>query len=404
MQVTIKKGKAYGIVQAPPSKSYSHRHLIMMALAGKGVVKNIVYNDDINATLDCLQHLGFMFEKKYDSVEFKGEHTCSYNPILDCKESGSTLRMIIPLAMTRTEKCRFTGSKQLLSRGIHTYIECLPSHGLSFSQTEDMITVEGKLTPGTFSVNGSVSSQFISGLMIALPLLEENSQLNILPPISSKSYIQMTYETSKEYGIEINREQNGQSYYIPGNQKYEPHEAIVEADESNSAFIDALNYMGGTVVLRGLKEQSTQGDSIYHSLFPLLSQEFGTVDVTDCIDLGPILMVFGAVHKGVKLTGSSRLRTKESDRVMAMKEELEKVGVIVEEGDDEVTVYPTYKPNSEVKFDAHNDHRVLMSLCVLSAYQNVTINQAECVNKSFPDFYKKLLQLGLRVEAVHEEE
>ena len=376
MDITINKSVATGSVQAPPSKSYAHRLVICSFLSGGGNITGLEYSEDIKATQGCVNAL-----KNGDG--------------LYCNESGSTLRFMIPLCLTYDRKITLRGSKRLFSRGLEVYESICKGQGLYFEKGEDFVTVCGKLKSGRFSVRGDISSQFISGLLFALPTLEGDSEIVVTTKLESRPYIDLTLKALKDFGIEVEVLDN--VFKIKGNQKYKKCDKKVEGDYSNAAFFDALNYLGHNVNVTGLDPDSLQGDRVYKEYFEKLSASKVTLDVSFCPDLAPVLMVVAAYNHGCTLVGTRRLKIKESDRGEAMKKELEKLGVNVTVYENEIEV--GFCPSAPTgKLYGHNDHRIVMALSVLLTKFGGTVEGAEAVSKSLPDFFERLETLGIEVK------
>ena len=399
MTVKIEKGTPRGRVSAPPSKSMGHRLLICAALAeGESRIHGISESADMKATLGCLSALGVDYTVEGDTVTVRGIRMQDAKPQkpLYCNESGSTLRFFIPIAMLSGRNALFTGAESLFRRPMTVYETLAKEKSLFFSKDSQSLAVKGPLSAGEYRVAGNVSSQFISGLLFALPLLKEDSIIRITPPLESRSYIHLTTTALAAFGVKIEW-QDDLTLYIKGGQRYVPTDAVVEGDYSGAAFLDALKELGGEVETTGLAPDSLQGDRVYSRFFPMLSRGTPTVHLGDCPDLGPILFAVAAAKNGAVFTGTERLRIKESDRVAAMAKELSKFGVTVTEGEDSVVVYPTDFHAPTEPLYGHNDHRIVMSLAVLSTLTGGEIEGAEAVSKSFPDFFEKLSSLGIAV-------
>lgn len=395
MKVTIEKSVAKGEITAPPSKSMAHRNLLCAALSKNSTVYNVEYSEDILATLECLRVLGALVDIKGSTVTIGGLCPSKTNSVtLNCRESGSTLRFILPLCLISGNEFILKGSGRLMHRPMTVYSDLCRENGIEFEQNDDYIRVKGKLRGGTFNVDGGISSQFISGLLFALPLLKENSVINIVGEIQSLSYLKLTFESLRSFGIQIDYS-DIRHIKIKGNQQYENKAVTVEGDYSNSAFFDALNFLGGDVKIKGLNNDSLQGDRVYNELFGKLKKENSNISVADCPDLAPILFALAAVGKGGYFTDTARLKIKESDRAFAMKEELSKFGVKMEVKKNSVKVYASeIKPPTE-EICGHNDHRIVMATSVLATKVGAVIDGAEAVRKSLPDFFERLEGLGV---------
>lgn len=397
MKVKIKKGIAKGEIYAPPSKSYAHRLLIASALAeGESVIEGVSESVDMKATLECISALGAECTKNADSVSvFGGIKTNIGKREFNCYESGSTLRFMIPLALLTGDECVFYGSERLMSRGLEVYEEIFEKQNINCKKTSDSITLKGQLKSDIFNVRGDISSQFISGLLFALPLLNGDSVINITTNMESSAYVDITLEVLKLFGVEIEKGVN--TFYIRGNQKYKRLNTRAEGDWSNSAFLDAFNILGGDVSVLGLNSASSQGDKIYRDYFEKLS--FGTpcLDLSNCPDLGPVLFALASVKNGATFTGTKRLKIKESDRCETMKEELSKFGVSVEIFENSVIVNSGAKAPVSVLY-GHNDHRIVMALSVILSLFGGEIDGCEAIRKSYPNFFEDIGKLGIGYE------
>jgi len=394
MTVTIPKTSYRGTVTAPPSKSAAHRMLICAGLAeGTSVIHGISESEDMKATLDCLSAMGAAWTKEGDTVTITGADPRKRGAVtFPCRESGSTLRFFLPLCLLSEQEAVMTGSETLLSRPLGVYEQICLSQGLLFDRGAGEITVGGPLTGGHFRVAGDISSQFISGLMFTLPLLEGYSVIELIPPVMSGSYIAMTVEALRAFGIAVELTEN--RILLPGGQRYQPRELTVEGDWSNAAFFLALNALGSEIEIVGLSRETLQGDAVIRRLLGRLGRGCPTIDIGDCPDLAPVLMATAAALNGVVLTNTDRLKIKESDRGAAMAEELAKLGVPVTVGDNIITVEaPDTLTAPIVPLAGHNDHRIVMACAVLLTRVGGTIEGAEAVKKSFPDFFDLLKTL-----------
>ncbi len=396
MIVTINKSTAFGQITAPPSKSMSHRYLICGALSGGSTIKNVSLSEDIKATLSCLKALGANIETNGNTVNIGGiarKKSITDNELF-CNESGSTLRFLIPLCLLKDKEITLSGTQRLLSRKLTVFEDMCKAQNMLFKQTETSVTVKGMLSSGRYTVKGDISSQFISGLMFALPLLEGESVIDIAGKLESGSYLSLTIKALAEFGVRVSRIDEN-TIYIKGKQSYKKREVSVEGDFSNGAFFEAFNFLGGNVVIKGLCDDSIQGDRVYKSYFEELQKGFATLDISDCPDLAPILMALAAALKGCVLTGTHRLKIKESDRGMAMAEELSKFGCKVDVEEDKITVFPCTLKTPILPLSGHNDHRIVMAVSVLASLTGGKIYGAQAVSKSYPDFFKVLKSLGI---------
>lgn len=399
MNITIKKGTASGVVSIPSSKSVAHRLLINAALTdGETIINGLSLNEDIGATIDCLKTLGAKIDYSYGRCTVHGTNGRGESPRrLHCRESGSTLRFMIPLCLDSV-KTELYGSPRLIERPNSVYGEICEKNGFLWQSDGEKITVCGGLKSGEYEVPGNISSQFITGLMLALPTLEGDSVIRLTTEPESLSYIDMTVASLAAFGIVIEK-RSEREWFIKGSQnRRSPGIINVEADESGAAFFGALNYIGGDVKLDNLNNNSCQGDRVWRLFFPMLESGRPEISIRDCPDLGPILMSLAACLNGVTLRDTARLKIKESDRGGAMAEELEKLGVKVTVEENTITVDPSgiYAPNEAL--DGHNDHRIVMSLAIMLTQFGGKINGAQAVSKSMPQFFTMLNSLGIETE------
>lgn len=394
----INPSKAKGKMTAPPSKSMAHRHLICAALAqGKSVIHNIDLSEDIKATLSCIEQMGVKSEIAGSTITVYGNEVlkCSVSDkrIFNCNESGSTLRFFIPLAMLSGSKSFFIGSDVLMTRPLSVYEDICRKQNILLEH-KNGIAIEGKLKADDFVIPGNISSQFITGLLFALPLLDKDSTITLTESVESRPYINMTLQVQKEFGIRA--EWHGENkLYIPGNQKYRAADTFVEGDYSNAAFFEALNTLGGDIEIEGLKSDSLQGDKIYLQYFEELKKGFASLDISDCPDLGPVLFTLAAALHGGEFTGTKRLKIKESNRGQVMCEELAKFGVKTQQEENRIVIYAGELHRPEEKICGHNDHRIVMSMAVLLTITGGEIVGTEAVRKSLPDFFERIRKLGI---------
>ena len=401
MDIKIMPSKAVGEITAPPSKSLAHRALIFGALSEKSVIKNVAFSKDIEATLNCLKSLGAKVLVNENTVTVGGLDIKNIpeNAKLPCFESGSTLRFFLPLCMAAGKKITLFGAKRLFERPLTVYSEIAKEQGIEFFKTKDSVTVCGNLKSGDYSVAGNISSQFITGLLIALPLLSGNSRLQVTGKFESESYIDLTLQTMEEHGIIINR--NGNLFEIKGDQKLKNSELTVEGDCSNAAFLEAFNYLGGNVTVKGLNQNTLQGDRVYKDIFPGLKNGVKEFDLSDCPDLAPVCFAVAAALNGGVFTGTARLKIKESDRATAMQTELSKFGINVFVEENRVIVEKGILRKPDKVLNSHNDHRIAMALSLLCTLTGGTVVGAEAVSKSYPDFFSKIQSLGIDVNEVN---
>lgn len=401
MTITITPARLSGSITPPPSKSQAHRLLIAAALAqGESRITNIAFSQDILATLDCLEQLGARIAKGPDSVRILGIASQGLPdgalPHLDCRESGSTLRFMIPVALGAAGGGVFTGAGRLLERPQGPYEKLFRDKGISFVQTPQSIQVQGRLEPGEYPLAGDVSSQFITGLLYALPTLPGASDIILTTPLESKGYVDMTLLALRTFGVSV--QETARGYHIPGGQQYQAASLSVESDYSQAGFYYAANGLGNQVEIQGLNPDSAQGDRCIISYYIKLCRT-GTVelDVSQCPDLVPALALHAALRTGetTAITNAARLRMKESDRLAAVTQELNKLGAQVEEYSDHLVIHGVDKLSGGT-VDAHNDHRIAMMLAMAATRCTapITLTGAESVNKSYPAFWEDYAALG----------
>ncbi len=398
MNVLIKPSTARGIITAPPSKSMAHRDLICGALSADSVISNLAWSEDIKATLRCLAALGAHIEEDGDTVHIGGLDPAAAAPTapLDCGESGSTLRFMIPLCLLSDNPITLTGAARLMQRPLGVYADLCAAAGLRFEQQENALTICGPLRGGRYTVPGDVSSQFISGLLFALPLAKEDSVITITGKTESQSYIDLTFKALSDFGIILY--QMGNAILIPGGQTYRARTAAVEGDWSNAAFLEAFNLFGGDVAVEGLEYNTPQGDRICRELFSRLDAgDTAPIDLSDCPDLAPILFAVAAAKNGGVFEGTARLKIKESDRAAAMQAELGKCGIPVTVEDNRVIVHKAALHAPDDVIDGHNDHRIVMAMSVICSLVGGEIKGAEAVSKSYPNFFDDITKLGIQV-------
>ena len=421
MFVTIHTSRPTGgIITAPPSKSMAHRAVLCAALAkGCSHVDNLEFSKDISATLAAAGQLcATVHTGPADAtVEGLGQFLPLSAPV-DCCESGSTLRFLIPIASLTGQRVTFTGRGRLMERPQTVYETLYQQQDLRFEHSPAGLTVEGALTPGDYTLAGNVSSQFISGLLFALPLLAGDSTLHLLPPVESRSYIDMTRSVQAAFGVH-SRWLDAATLAIPGGQQYHPCDYTVEGDYSQAAFPAVLGAVCGGVSIDGLAPDTLQGDAVILDILRRCGADFTRtgsrvtfakaplhgvdIDLADCPDLGPVLMVLGLLCEGTTvIRNAERLRLKESDRIAAMEQELRACGGMLESEGGTITVHGCadrlHAPAAELR--GHNDHRVVMSLTVLAAATGLplVIDDAEAVQKSWPNFFTAVDPLGVEVE------
>ncbi len=410
MDITIRPGKLSGNVSVPSSKSISHRALICAALAdGISHISNINKSDDINATLSVMEALGAKFTVNSDTIISQGISSKPGKVSLECGESGSTLRFIIPVAAALGAQAVFSGKGRLPQRPIDIYIRELSQHGISFDYTKGQMpfSMSGKLTGGKFYVQGDVSSQFITGLLFALPLCEDDSEIIITSKLESEPYVNITISCLNCFGIKIDKSQNG--YSIKGNQHYTHCDYSVEADFSQAAFFAAANTMGSDISITNLPniDLSAQGDKKIIEIAGLLcyNKKAGisepiTIDASDIPDLVPAISVmFSLSGNKAYIINAQRLKIKESDRLETTSQMINSLGGNVQKTDDGLIISPVSHFTGGVT-DSFNDHRIAMAAAIAATASSgdVTIKNFEAINKSYPNFLNDFIKLGGTIE------
>ena len=417
MLARIQPSRLQGSVTVPPSKSMAHRALLCAGLAaGTTQIQGILPSQDMEATCRALTALGASIARQGSLARVQGvagRPKAPQGPV-DCGESGSTLRFLIPAFALASAPARLTGRGRLPQRPLGPYGAIFHGQGLPFTQDETGVSFQGPLAPGDYTLPGDVSSQFISGLLFALPLLPGDSHIRIQPPFESRGYVNMTLQVMDAFGVQA-AFLDGLTLHVPGNQLFTAPAApfLVEGDDSQAAFFLTLDAILGDVSVAGLSLRSIQGDRVMGEILARCGHVPGqpprplapfVADLGDCPDLGPILMTLGLFCQGEsRLLNAGRLRLKESDRGTAMAQELSKLGGQASLAGDEIRIRQSrLRPGPALS--SHGDHRIAMALAVaaLGARIPADIQGAEAVEKSYPDFWKDLAAIGARVELCHE--
>ena len=412
--------KLKGSVKIPPSKSMAHRAIICAALSdGICRIDNIDYSDDIIATINAMNSLGATIEKHDDYIEvvgiYKNINKIKENRIIDCNESGSTLRFLVPISLLFKGSNKFIGKGNLGKRPLTTYYNIFNNQGIKYSYEENNLNlvVDGELKPGVFEVEGNISSQFITGLLFALPLLNGDSKITITKEMESKGYIDLTLKAISDFGIEIINN-NYSEFIIKGNQKYNARNYRVEGDYSQAAFFLCADGLGNNVVCRDLDLNSLQGDKEIIDILERMNVVFNTneiglsgevsgelistvIDGSQCPDIIPVLSAASALSKGTtEIINAGRLRIKECDRLSAVTSELKKLGAQIIEKEDGLVITGVEKLQGGVEVWSHKDHRIAMTLAIASTMckKPIIIKDYECVAKSYPSFFEDFKALG----------
>ena len=398
MIAKFKACKLQGEIEAPPSKSMAHRYLIGAALSKTTCqISGIDYSEDILASMDCLKALGVGIIAEGDTVTINAAAFMENldKPVLNCRESGSTLRFFIPLALCLGKEVVFQGSTRLLERPLDVYEELCERNHFTLIKNENALTVCGKLQSGAYTIRGDISSQFITGLVFALVYLGEEASIEILPPFESRSYVNLTIDSLRSFGADV---EFVDEYHIEIRKSLmKSFSGKIEGDYSNAAFLDAFNYIGSDVKVQNLKKESLQGDRVYTEYFKKIAEGTPELDISDCPDLGPVLFALAALKNGATFTGTDRLKAKESDRGMAMHEELQKLGGGLVFGENSIVVPNQTLEDKGQTLCGHNDHRIVMAMSVILAKIGGRIEGAEAVRKSYPNFFADIQGLGAKV-------
>lgn len=411
--ITLHKFRYSGAITPPSSKSDTHRAIISAALSSVScTINNVSFSDDINATISSLKAIGANIETFENKIITYPINKKVNEARLEVNESGSTLRFLIPLSLVFCKKNHFILKGNLINRPIDSYVNAFKNQDISIKKLDEGYLIEGCLKSGTFEIDGNVSSQFISGLLFSLPLLKGDSKIIIKNKISSLNYILMTIDTLSRFNININFEKENQIIYIRGNQTYSSSSYDVENDYSQASFFLALGLINDEIEVKGMNLNSYQADK---NILSILRKMGGNIEINndsitcrpskikECVisldenpDLGPILFALASKCDGkVTFTSVKRLRIKESDRIEAMRYNLELLGVRVEEIDeDTINIYGGELHSPTKCLSSFHDHRIFMSLCVLtSSLEEVCIDDEKCISKSYPNFLNDLESL-----------
>ena len=422
MQITIQPDRNIdGVIMAPPSKSMAHRAVLCAALAkGTSHIRNLEFSKDIAATLAAAGQLCARVTTGGNDavVEGLGRFLPVEAPV-DCCESGSTLRFLIPLASLTGQEVTFVGRGRLMERPQSVYEALYREQGLRFVQSPSGLTVEGALSSGDYTLAGNVSSQFISGLLFATPLMEAPSTIEVRAPFESRSYVDLTTDAMQKFGVKVSvraRKDGSATYKVAAPQHYAAADMDVEGDYSQAAFLAVLGSTVGGITITGLPSGSHQGDRVILDILKQCGAKFERsgshvtfhrsllkaveIDLADCPDLGPVLIALGCFCSGTTIIrNAGRLRIKECDRIAAMQEELAKMGGTVKADGDTLTIEGCALHKPTAPLNGHNDHRIVMAMVVaaLAAGQPAVIEGANAVNKSWPDFFEVIKGLGAHV-------
>ena len=399
MTIVFDPSHLRGHVRVPPSKSQSHRALICAASAdGVSHLHDLSDCEDCRATEDALRALGAKIRRDGHTVIVDGSGFAKLPeaPILPCKESGTTFRMLLPLSILRNNKAIFQGSIRLIERVLPDVIDFCNAFGAMYEQSGTQLTITGHLTSGDLHFPGNGSSQLISGLLMALPFCRGDSHLELSSPPVSRPYIDMTIRELSRFGISVNAVSRT-SFLIPGARIPAPTDMTVEGDHSAAAPFFLLAALGENISVDGLSAGSVQGDKVAFPLLSSLSRGTADISLSDIPDLAPCLFAMASVAHGGRFSGIARLRRKETDRVACMEQELSAFGASFSyEGDDCLIIAPGHLAMPRHPLSSHGDHRIAMALSSLLSLTGGTLSEADCVSKSFPGFFSQLSSAGAR--------
>ena len=394
MNMIVTPGPLAGAVRVPASKSAAHRLLICAALAdGPTRIALSATNRDIEATAACLRALGAGIERQGSFMSVSPIARIPESAVLDCGESGSTLRFLLPVAAALGVKATFTGHGRLPGRPNAPLVDALRAHGARIDNDLLPMAVSGPLTGGRWTLPGDVSSQYVTGLLFALPLLDGDSEIELTTPLASAAYVDMTLQALRQFGIAVEPTDSG--WRVPGSQRYRtPGEAEVEGDWSAAAFWLAANAIGAEVQVVGLSDSSAQGDK---AVVRLLGQQ--EIDASGVPDLVPALAAAAVVAPGrTVITGAARLRLKESDRLRATADMIAALGGRAEVTEDGLVIEGGL-PLRGGTVEGFGDHRIVMAAAILATRASgpVRVTDAQAVRKSYPGFFDDFRALGGRV-------
>lgn len=415
--VTLNPSKLKGEVVIPTSKSVCHRAVICAGLSeGVSNIDNVVFSQDVEATCGAMSNLGveIALDKEASKIKVKGASKLEPKDVsINCFESGSTLRFLIPVAATTGKKVTFDGKGKLVERPLEDYYRIFDEQQIHYENADGKLplTIDGKLKAGEYRIKGDVSSQFISGLLFALPLLDGDSKIIVTTELESKPYVDLTIDALKTFSVDVENV-NYREFIIKGNQKYKASDYRVEGDFSQVAFWLVAGSIGADVVCDGMNINSLQGDKAVLEIIKSMGGEItvegnkikaipsktkGTViDAAECPDLVPVLTVLAALSQGTtEIVNAARLRFKESDRLSAITSELNKIGADIEEKEDGLIIRgKEFLIGGTV--DSWNDHRIAMALAVASirCKEPVIIRDSSCIKKSYPNFWEHFKELG----------
>lgn len=412
-KIKIIPKKLKGEISIPPSKSMAHRAVICASLSkGISIIENIEFSDDIIATIEGMKALGANIKLEENKLIINGEGIFKKHlSTIDCNESGSTLRFLVPLSLVRENDVRFIGRGNLGRRPLDTYYEIFQRENILYSQKQGELDlrVKGRLKGGLFKINGNISSQFITGLLFTLPLLNDNSRIIVTTTLESKAYVDLTISMMKKFGVIVENIAY-KEFIIRGNQEYKPFNYRIEGDYSQAAFYLCADALGSDISCNNLDLNSLQGDRECIEILQRMGAKLDIsymkilgnclnatiIDAAQCPDIIPVLTVVSALSKGeTRIINAERLRIKECDRLKAITSELNKLGANIKELSDGLIINGVEAFKGGEVF-SHNDHRIAMSLAIASTRcsEPMILEAPECVKKSYPSFWDDFRKIG----------
>lgn len=421
--ILIKPVTLKGTITPPPSKSLSHRAIICASLCNDEAISridNVILSEDIEATIDGMRRLGAEIEiienkNKTYRLNIRGSKGSIEYAEINCSESGSTLRFLIPIGLMLADKCKFDGKGKLIERPLDIFYKLFDENGIEYKNDQNKLplTVSGKLKGGQYNLSGKVSSQFISGLLFALPLIKEDCVISITDNMESVGYVDLTLQMLEKFDIEVSNT-DYREYKIKGNSKYKAYSYSVEADYSQAAFYLTATALGNSVNCQGLNKESLQGDKEIINIINKFEnfKKLGVsnsneivIDASQIPDLVPIIAVLSALQKGktTRIINAQRLRIKESDRLKAIATEMNKIGAEIHELKDGLLINGKDVLTGNAKVSSWNDHRIAMSLAIAATKckNEIILEGYQSVNKSYPNFWNDYISLGGEVNELH---
>lgn len=422
MKIEVLNTKLEGKVKIPPSKSMAHRGIICASLSsGVSVVDNIDYSDDINATIDAMVSLGAVIDKNEDKLTITGafhkDAKRNAARTVDCNESGSTLRFLVPISLLFDGMTKFIGRGNLGKRPLDTYYNIFKEQGIKYNAVDNELNlmVKGRIKAGEFVLPGNISSQFITGLLFTLPLLEGDSKIIISTELESKGYIDLTLSCMKDFGIDIEN-RDYREFIIKGGQSYNSRNYRVEGDYSQGAFYLSANALGSKIELLDLREDSLQGDKEAIDILERMGAKFEfkdsitikencklnstLIDASQCPDIIPVISLVAALSEGrTEIINAGRLRIKECDRLKAVSTELKRLGAKIIEKEEGLIIDGVEELEGGIEVWSWKDHRIAMTLAIAATRckNPIIIKDYECVAKSYPSFFEDYKMLGGKV-------